>query len=437
MGALVVLDTSHLRNDPQFESACKAEALDSETIAQNIQEGTVVFLRSRASRSIEKFAPLLIGTGTRAKITALIGLGPRDTNRDAIVQSMSVIVAARPDAVIDLSTNPEAIALRHELKSVMGVPLGAALTYDLFRDASHHMSRTEFAERFESGLQTGVDFVLAHMGMNWDIIEAMKKSKRIMPTTSRGGGLVSRYMQKHNCENPLLEFQDDIAALCRKYEVVMDLGDIFRPGCLADAGDDLKWAEIELLAEERKRLMDNGVQVFCESGGHMPIDKIPDLISSYKRALGGAPMWLAGPMVVDTAITLDSIVNTLGVLTAGQHGGDMFASITQNEHYAMPTATETAEGVRNVRVAIEALEVGRQNKAVLKRSLELGKARRLNAWGDQAALSLYPDLAHQVFMQNDLLKDGKPCTICGIYCPHIVVKKEVREPADVQAGLGH
>lgn len=419
------------QNDAQFLAACAVESVEPAPVAAAIEDGTVVLLRSRASRSVEQFTPTLVGTGTRAKITALIGLGPRDRDRAAILESMSVIIAARPDAVIDLTTNPEGIQLRQELKSVMGVPLGACLTYDLFGESRYKISRSEFLERFEAGLSPGVDFALVHIGMTWPLIEAMKNSDRIMPTTSRGGGLISRYMLRHNCENPLLEYLDDIADICRQYEVVLDLGDIFRPGCIADAGDALKERELEVIAEARLRLIDRGVQVLCETGGHMPIDKIPDLISRYKRIVGGAPLWLAGPMVVDTAVTLDSIVNTIGVAIAGQHGGDMFASITQNEHYAMPTAVETAEAVRNVRVAITALDVARQHEPAITRNRELSKARRLNAWSDQAQLSIYPDLSRQVFLQHDLLKDGKPCTICGIYCPHVVVKKEHETPADL------
>jgi phosphomethylpyrimidine synthase len=404
-------------------AACEQEHRSPDDVAKSIDDGTVVFLRSRASRNQVGFTPIVVGDGTRRKITALIGLGPHDRDRAAIVQTMSVILAARPDAVMDLTTNPEGVALRRELKEIVNVPLGACLTYDLFANPRHRISENEFLERFEAGLAPGVDFTLAHMGMSWKLIEAMDRSGRIMPTTSRGGGLVSRYMKTHRCESPFVEYLDGLVNVCRRYEVVLDLGDIFRPGCAADAGDELKWMEVEMLAGLRKRIMQGGVQVLCESGGHIPLHRIPELIPAYKHALGGAPMWLAGPMVVDTAITLDSIVNTIGVAVAGQHGGDMFASITQNEHYAMPTAPETAEAVRNVRVAIAAIDASRGFAPEVDRNRELSEARRRNAWSEQAELSLYPDLSRQVFLQHDLLKDGQPCTICGKYCPHIVVKK--------------
>jgi phosphomethylpyrimidine synthase len=152
-----------VETDSQFVDTCREEELDPAEAARAVVEGTMVFLRSEASRHMENFKPLLVGTGTRRKISALIGLGPRDTDRQAIVDTMSVILAARPDAVMDLTTNAEGVALRADLKEVMGVPLGACLTYDLFTDPRKRMSRMEFLERFELGLATGVDYVLVHM----------------------------------------------------------------------------------------------------------------------------------------------------------------------------------------------------------------------------------------------------------------------------------
>ncbi len=101
----------------------------------------------------------------------------------------------------------------------------------------------------------------------------------------------------------------------------------------------------------------------------------------------------------------------------------MFASITQAEHYAMPTAGDTADAVRNARVAITALELGRGNTDEIARQEAMSRARRKNAWQTQAEHAIFPDLANQVFLQQDLLTDGKPCTICGIYCPHVVTAK--------------
>lgn len=413
-----------ISQDEHFVRSCADEGLAPAHCSEQIARGEMVYLRSEATRMDATHSGLLVGNGTRRKITALIGLGPRERDRQTILATINVILAARPDAIIDLTTNPEGLALRPELRQCIGVPLGACLTYDLFTNWRRPISEAEFVERLEAGLSAGLDFALVHMGMDWPLLEAMNKSSRIMPTTSRGGGLVARYMKTHKRENPFLEYIDAIADVFSRLEVVVDLGDIFRPGCVADAGDDLKWGEIELLAGARKLLLGRGAQVLCESGGHMPINRIPDLIGSYKAALGGAPLWLAGPMVVDRAVTLDSIVNTIGVAIAGQYGGDMFASITQNEHYAMPTAPETAEGVRNVRVAIAALDLAREFQREVELNREMSKARRLNAWMDQAQLALYPDLANQVFLKHDLLKEGKPCTICGAYCPHVIVKKD-------------
>ncbi|MGO4616569.1 phosphomethylpyrimidine synthase ThiC [Nocardia sp. 2YAB30] len=416
----------NLATDSQFIAACGEEGIDPADAARMVEQGTLVFLRSEASRHMADYHPLFVGAGTRRKIAGLIGLGPRDNNRQAIVDSMAVILAAGPDAVMDLTTNPQGVALRADLKEVMGVPLGACLTYDLFANPRKQLGRSEFLERFELGLATGVDFVLIHPGINPMLAEMSEKSTRIMPTTSRGGGLLARYMRMHQCDNPLIEHFDGIIEICRRREVVLDLGDIFRPGATADAGDELKWREIQLLAELRKQALAGGIQVLCESGGHIPLHRIPELIPSYKDALGGAPLWLAGPMVVDNAVTLDSIVNTIGVATAGQHGGDMFASITQVEHYAMPSAADTAEAIRNVRVAITALDLARGWPAEVAQQRAISVARRANDWDIQAGHALYPGLAGNAFIEHGLEK-GAPCTICGTLCPHITAKKEREE----------
>ncbi|MBF6136627.1 phosphomethylpyrimidine synthase ThiC [Nocardia otitidiscaviarum] len=413
-----------LTTDEQFLQACSTENIDPHDAEKRIRAGTLVFPRCSTSRHSSAFTPILIGSGTRAKVTALIGLGPRDTDRDAITQTMNVILAARPDAIMDLTTNPAGIALRHELKDIVNVPLAACLTYDLFTNPRKRLSRNEFLDRFENGLAGGLlDFVLIHIGMTPALADRMARSDRVMPTTSRGGGLIARYMRLNHCGNPLIEFLDGIIDVCRRTGVTLDLGDIFRPGCAHDAGDDLKWAEIQLQAELRKELLRGGVQVLCETGGHMPLHRIPELIPAYKAALGGAPLWLAGPMVIDNAVTLDDTVNTLGILTAGQHGGDMFDSITHNEHYAMPTAADTATALRVARVAITALEVARGNDSETARQHRMSVARRANAWTVQADEALYPDLANQVFIQHGL-KEGAPCTICGQFCPHVITPKK-------------
>lgn len=143
---------------------------------------------------------------------------------------------------------------------------------------------------------------------------------------------------------------------------------------------------------------------------------------------------MAGPMVIDNAVTLDQVVNTLGIVTAGRCGGDMFASVTHNEHYAMPTAPDTAESIRHARVAITAMELERGQEPEAERQNAMGRARRRNSWAEQAKLALYPDLANQAFIQEGL-KDGAPCTICGKYCPLILVHKDNEKPVTASTPL--
>lgn len=410
--------------DVQLADACERDGLGYEEAAAAIDAGELILLRSRASRGRETFRAQLVGSIARKKVVGLIGLGPNERDPDTILTSITPILVAEPHALIELSTNEHGITVRAELKKLIDIPLGACITYDLLTRWRERLTADDVERTFRTSLEAGVDFILVHAGVDWSLIAAMDASQRTMPTTSRGGGLVARYMKTHDVENPIVEHFDLICSLCREYEVVLDLGDVFRPGCLEDAGDDLKLQEIDLLAELRLRARAHGVQVLCESGGHMPLNRIGPLIDEYKRRLGGAPMWLAGPIPLDTGVTLDATVNTLGVVTAAQAGGDLFASITDVEHYAMPTSRETSDAIRRLRVAISAVEYARGDPRVVAQNREMGRARRLNSWTDQAELALYPDLAHQVFTQHSLLKEGKPCTICGQFCPHVIVERE-------------
>lgn len=151
----------------------------------------------------------------------------------------------------------------------------------------------------------------------------------------------------------------------------------------------------------------------------MPLNEIEKLIPRYKAIVGGAPLWLAGPLPTDRAITLDAIANALGVATAARNGGEMFASLTNVEHYAMPAAFESRESVRHIRVALDAVELAQGGAATIAANRQVSEARRRNDWDQQATHALFPALARNAFIDADLGAPGKPCTVCGVLCPHV------------------
>lgn len=100
----------------------------------------------------------------------------------------------------------------------------------------------------------------------------------------------------------------------------------------------------------------------------------------------------------------------------------------------MPSATHTAEAIRNVRVAITALDVVRGWPSALARQRAISVARHANDWEAQQGHALYPGLAGNAFIENGLRK-GAPCTICGSLCPHLTAKKYKQiSAAAVQTG---
>ena len=143
--------------------------------------------------------------------------------------------------------------------------------------------------------------------------------------------------------------------------------------------------------------------------------------------MGGAPLWLSGPMPIDTAVGMDSLVNAMGVAIAAQVGGDLFCSVTDKEHYAMPTPEDTAKAINVLHVAFEVASVARGSIVAFEKNNRMAEARTLNDWNTQVVESVIPELARNEFEKYNLTKTGKSCTICGPYCPHLLVNINARK----------
>jgi phosphomethylpyrimidine synthase len=398
------------------DTVSKQEQIDRDALVAAIESGTSVILCGKARAAREPSTAIVLGEIARPKICALVGATSADDDPTLNLQALQV---AGADCIIDLSTVKNANDYRKTLRRTWQKPLGICVTYDLFSRRRQPYTRESFQSALRAALDCEPDFALAHVGVSRELMQDAAKSKRIMPTTSRGGGLIWAYMERTGADNPFVEYFDILISEMREVGAVLDLGDVFRPGCTADAGDELKEMELHFLAELRRSAMTGGVQVLCESGGHMTFDAIEELIPRYKKILGGAPLWLAGPLPTDRAITLDSIANVIGVALAARHGGNLFASLTNVEHYMMPTAVETSESVRHLRVALDAVDLTQGRAHAVSANRDVSEARRRNDWDRQATHALFPALARNAFLDADLGVPGKPCTICGPLCPHI------------------
>ena len=140
-----------------------------------------------------------------------------------------------------------------------------------------------------------------HCGLTRRGAELAMDGSRMLGIVSRGGAILARWMRRTGEENPLLTHYDEILEISRKHNMVLSLGDGLRPGAGCDAGDPAQWEEVLTLGVLARRAWAAGVQVMIEGPGHVPLHLVQSQIQGIKRATFGAPLYVLGPLVTDTA----------------------------------------------------------------------------------------------------------------------------------------
>jgi DNA-binding Lrp family transcriptional regulator len=207
-------------------------------------------------------------------------------------------------------------------------------------------SPEELFEEIERQAEQGVDFMTVHCGITargaaW----ASEKGGRVLGVVSRGGSILARWMRTHKRENPLLEEYDRILAIARKHNVTLSLGDGLRPGAGRDAGDAAQWEEVVMLGRLAGQGLAEGVQCMVEGPGHVPMHQVEAQIRGIKAATKGAPLYVLGPLVIDSCPGYDHIAGAIGGAMAVRAGVDFLCYLTPAEHLTLPGKEDVVAGV--------------------------------------------------------------------------------------------
>src|SRR5574341_797397 len=276
--------------------------------------------------------------------------------------------------------------------------------------------------------EDGVDFITVHCGVTHSTVERMKNEGRLMDVVSRGGAFTIEWMTHNGRENPLYEQFDLLLEITRKYDMVLSLGDGFRPGCLADATDRAQIHELIILAELTQRAQAAGVQVMIEGPGHMPLNQIEANILLQKRLCHGAPFYVLGPLVTDIAPGYDHITCAIGGAIAAAAGADFLCYVTPSEHLRLPSVEDVRAGVIASRIAAHAADIARGIPGAADRDARMADARRNLDWEGQFALSLDPEKARRLRAESGVADHGA-CTMCGEFCAYKVMDDAMEKSA--------
>ena len=136
-------------------------------------------------------------------------------------------------------------------------------------------------------------------------------------------------------------------------------------------------------------------------------------IRGIKSACGGAPLYVLGPLVIDSCPGYDHIAGAIGGAMAVRAGVDFLCYLTPAEHVTLPDADDVRAGVMASRIAAQACEVALGRALALKRESEMSMARKNLDWKSMQSLALDPAA---VCARRGEHAEEEVCAMCGEFC---------------------
>lgn len=409
--------------DAHLDALCRDEGLSPQTVVDALHAGTMVLLGNPAHPHLR---PLLVGQPARIKVNANLGSSPLSHCPETEARKITAALEAGADTVMDLSIAGDLDALRVAMLAQCPLPVGTVPMYavgQLLLDNDREidaMTPDMLFDEIAKQAKQGVDFMTVHCGLTrrgagWGD-EARKEGAlygREMGIVSRGGAMLARWMLEHDRENPLLEGFDRILDIALEYNVTLSLGDGLRPGAGCDAGDAAQWEEVIMLGQLARRAHEAGVQAMIEGPGHVPMHEVEAQIRGIKRLTYGAPLYVLGPLTVDSAAGHDHIAGAIGGALGVRAGVDFLCYLTPAEHLTLPDEADVREGVMASRVAAHAGEVALGTPRALAREADMNRARRALDWEGMAKAALDPAALEK---RREPHRHEEVCAMCGKFC---------------------
>ncbi|MDP8234497.1 MAG: phosphomethylpyrimidine synthase ThiC [Candidatus Saelkia tenebricola] len=410
---------------PEFlHRIAEDEEIPSAVLVEKILNGEVV-VPYNFIHSPQK--PVAIGAGMAIKIN--VNIGASFDKEDIELEKKKIDLADKlgADAIMDLSVGRDLVRIRRELISKSPMPFGTVPIYEAAVHGAQcggnitNLKVDDFFTVLENQAKDGVDFFTIHSGIDLEAIEKLKKDIRILDVVSRGGALLLEWMIVNQKENPYYQYFDRVLDITKKYGVTISLGDALRPGSIFDAGDVLQYHETFIIADLLKRAKEADVQVMVEGPGHVPLHKVEHEIKSIKEIINNAPLYVLGPLVIDSAAGYDHINAAIGAAVAGYTGADFLCYLTPAEHLCLPDLEDVRDGIMAFKIAAQAVNVARGKRKYLEREYQISKARKERNWTKQIQLALDSDKASEY---RNKIPPGitDTCSMCGEYCSIKIVE---------------
>ena len=400
---------------PEIETVARKENRPVEFIMERVAKGTIAIPANINHKSLSAEA---VGDGTRVKINVNLGISGDCKDYEMELRKVRMAIDMGAESIMDLSNYGKTNTFRKQLIDMSPAMIGTVPMYDaigyLEKDLLE-ITAKDFLRVVEAHAQEGVDFMTIHAGINRRAVEAFMREGRKMNIVSRGGSLLFAWMQMTGNENPFFEYYDDVLDILRRYDVTISLGDALRPGCIDDASDAGQISELIELGNLAKRAWDKDVQVMIEGPGHMAMNEIAANMQMEKRICHGAPFYVLGPLVTDSAPGYDHITAAIGGAIAAQAGANFLCYVTPAEHLRLPDENDVREGIVASKIAAHAADIALGLPGARDRDNAMAEARHKLDWPAQFALALDPEKA-QRFYEQVPPTERHTCSMCGKMC---------------------
>lgn len=353
--------------------------------------------------------PVLIGNACLLKVNLNIGVSNVE-HYDAEINKLNEItkLSYRPDSMMDHTIVPLKKPLWKSMVEEFDGAVGTLPHYLPFNEDTG-IDEQDFFDNLLDMAKGGVSFMTLHPTADIKIYNRAVESKRIVPTTSRGGFVLLKDQAiNKRSENLVASNFDRIMNIFRDYNIGVSIGTVFRPATIHEALDPFHVEEIKLQKKYIDIAKGYGVPVIMEGIGHISLDKIPqyaELIRGYDT-----PLMPLGPMLSDEIIGFDHVTNALGGLAIAQTGvAGMINSVTREEHTGkVPTIDSIIEGLKSARVAAHCYNIAKFPQ-YMKATEVIGVTR---------AQYLTCVQRGGIFQYDDVDEnESKSCTRCRRECP--------------------
>lgn len=249
-------------------------------------------------------------------------------------------------------------------------------------------------EIIEQQSEEGVGIITIHPTASIELINMSKN--RLIPFTSRGGGIVIRdLLLSKRIDNVYIQILHSIIKTAKENGTIISIGSSFRSASIIDAFDITYQEELKKQLEIADYLTKNGVQVIIETPGHADPRSLFAICGILKQKK--FPIMPLGPIPTDIASNEDDTAAVIGATLMGTNNcADILSIITKDEHLGgIPSFESLLSAINKYEIAkhiIDLYKLGCKEKDYIA-----SQKRSIN--------------------KSCLIKKDKHCSRCEDVCP--------------------